>query len=168
MARVLFIALANNWHRNKVVFTKDLRFYVYKDQNQMGLQIYNGSTNVKRRILKLKSREIIFSVDLKYVSLWTIEDLPFVFRYLVNLGCIKPLCDLLTVMDSKIVQVALNGLENILRLGEQEAKQENNGTGVNPYCSLIEEAYGMLRTIRNTQSLYNWYLVRIMSLINRS
>jgi len=63
-------------------------------------------------------------------------------RYLVNLGCIKPLCDLLTVMDSKIVQVALNGLENILRLGEQEAKQENSGTGVNPYCSLIEEAYG--------------------------
>eukprot|EP00069_Balaena_mysticetus_P010661 bmy_06840T0 len=40
--------------------------------------------------------------------------------YLVALGCIKPLCDLLTVMDSKIVQVALNGLENILRLGEQE------------------------------------------------
>lgn len=63
----------------------------------------------------------------------------------MNLGCIKPLCDLLTVMDSKIVQVALNGLENILRLGEQEAKQENNGTGVNPYCSLIEEAYGMLQ-----------------------
>ena len=66
----------------------------------------------------------------------------FACRYLVNLGCIKPLCDLLTVMDSKIVQVALNGLENILRLGEQEAKQENNGSGVNPYCSLIEEAYG--------------------------
>lgn len=61
-------------------------------------------------------------------------------RYLVNLGCIKPLCDLLTVMDSKIVQVALNGLENILRLGEQEAKQ--SGSGINPYCSLIEEAYG--------------------------
>lgn len=64
----------------------------------------------------------------------------FPCRYLVNLGCIKPLCDLLTVMDSKIVQVALNGLENILRLGEQEAKQ--NCSGLNPYCSLIEEAYG--------------------------
>lgn len=64
----------------------------------------------------------------------------FLCRYLVNLGCIKPLCDLLTVMDSKIVQVALNGLENILRLGEQEAKQ--NCSGLNPYCSLIEEAYG--------------------------
>lgn len=63
------------------------------------------------------------------------------FRYLVSLGCIKPLCDLLTVMDSKIVQVALNGLENILRLGEQEGKR--SGSGVNPYCGLIEEAYGM-------------------------
>lgn len=50
------------------------------------------------------------------------------------------MCDLLTVMDSKIVQVALNGLENILRLGEQESKQ--NGSGINPYCALIEEAYG--------------------------
>ncbi|KAI4818488.1 hypothetical protein KUCAC02_011826 [Chaenocephalus aceratus] len=67
---------------------------------------------------------------------------PEQIRYLVNLGCIKPLCDLLTVMDSKIVQVALNGLENILRLGEQEAKQENSGSGINPY-SLIEEAYGL-------------------------
>jgi hypothetical protein len=43
-------------------------------------------------------------------------------------------------MDAKIVQVALNGLENILRLGEQEAKR--NGSGINPYCALIEEAYG--------------------------
>lgn len=77
------------------------------------------------------------------------------YRYLVNLGCIKPLCDLLTVMDSKIVQVALNGLENILRLGEQEAKQENNGTGVNPYCSLIEEAYG---TAYNITQMYTAHI----------
>lgn len=67
------------------------------------------------------------------------------FRYLVELGCIKPLCDLLTVMDSKIVQVALNGLENILRLGEQESKR--SGSGINPYCALIEEAYGMGKTL---------------------
>lgn len=60
-------------------------------------------------------------------------------RYLVNNGCIRPLCDLLTVMDTKIVQVALNGLDNILRLGEQDAKAL---AGVNPYAVLIEECYG--------------------------
>lgn len=64
---------------------------------------------------------------------------PDQIRYLVNQNCIGPLCDLLTVMDTKIVQVALNGLENILRLGEQDAKLQN---GTNPYASLIEECYG--------------------------
>lgn len=64
---------------------------------------------------------------------------PDQIRYLVNQNCIGPLCDLLTVMDTKIVQVALNGLENILRLGEQDAKLQN---GTNPYAVLIEECYG--------------------------
>ena len=49
------------------------------------------------------------------------------------------MCDLLTVMDAKIVQVALSGLENILRFGEQEAKE----TGSNPYAVQIEECYGL-------------------------
>lgn len=75
-------------------------------------------------------------------------------RHLVELGCIKPLCDLLTLMDSKIVQVALNGLENILRLGELEAKR---GGGINPYCALIEEAYGML-SITLTMWFFHMYM----------
>lgn len=61
-------------------------------------------------------------------------------RFLVEQGCIPPLCVLLTMMDAKIVQVALNGLENILRLGEQDAK--NHG-GINPYAVVIEECYGL-------------------------
>lgn len=77
----------------------------------------------------------------------------------MNLGCIKPLCDLLTVMDSKIVLVALNGLENILRLGEQEAKQ--NGSGLNPYCSLIEEAYGNILDFKNIQKIASANIVPI-------
>ena len=62
------------------------------------------------------------------------------FRFLVQQGCIPPLCDLLTVMDSKIVQVALNGLENILRFGEAESK---NTGGSNPYAVIIEEVFGL-------------------------
>ncbi|XP_076373391.1 karyopherin alpha1 [Tachypleus tridentatus] len=65
---------------------------------------------------------------------------PEQIRFLVEQGCIPPLCELLTVMDAKIVQVALNGLENILRLGEQDAK---NHSGVNPYAVMIEECYGL-------------------------
>ncbi|KAL8563158.1 Importin subunit alpha-6 [Nucella lapillus] len=65
---------------------------------------------------------------------------PEQIRFLVDQGCIPPLCDLLTVMDCKIVQVALNGLENILRLGEQTAKITNN---INPYAVSIEECYGL-------------------------
>lgn len=64
---------------------------------------------------------------------------PEQIRYLAEQGCIPPMCDLLTIMDAKIVQVALNGLENILRLGEQDASSHN---GVNPYAVLIEECYG--------------------------
>jgi len=63
-------------------------------------------------------------------------------RYLVDQGCMPPLCDLLTVMDGKIVQVALNGLENILRLGDQDAKAHK---GVNPYAVQIEACYGELK-----------------------
>lgn len=65
---------------------------------------------------------------------------PEQIRFLVDQDCIPPLCDLLTVMDAKIVQVALNGLENILRLGEQDAKNHN---ATNPYAVLIEECYGL-------------------------
>ncbi|XP_076673171.1 karyopherin alpha1 [Andrena cerasifolii] len=64
---------------------------------------------------------------------------PEQIRYIVVQGCISPLCDLLTVMDPKIIQVALNGLENILRLGEQDAIHN----GINQYAVSIEECYGL-------------------------
>lgn len=37
-------------------------------------------------------------------------------RYLVDCGAIKPLCDLLSTPDVRIVTVALEGLENILKV----------------------------------------------------
>ncbi|KAK7571225.1 hypothetical protein V9T40_014829 [Parthenolecanium corni] len=61
-------------------------------------------------------------------------------RYLVNQGCIPPLCELLTVPDVKIIQVALNGLENILRVGDQAAKLHST---VNPYAVIVEECDGL-------------------------
>jgi hypothetical protein len=36
-------------------------------------------------------------------------------EYLVEMGCVKPLVDLLAVSDAKIIGVALEALENILK-----------------------------------------------------
>jgi hypothetical protein len=59
-----------------------------------------------------------------------------------QVGCIKPLCDLLGVSDVRIVTVALEGLENILKAGEAAAKAPGGG-GQNPYAQLVEDAEGL-------------------------
>lgn len=74
---------------------------------------------------------------------------PAQIRYLVAQGCIKPLCDLLTMMDNKIIQVALDGLDNILKIGEQDRIAAGPGA-VNQYALYVEEAGGMI-TIHNLQ-----------------
>ncbi|KAJ1665981.1 Importin subunit alpha-1 [Coemansia sp. RSA 1813] len=73
---------------------------------------------------------------------------PDQIRYLVQQGCIKPLCDLMNCMDNKIIQVALDGLENILRVGE--ADKEHSPTQINQYAIFIEEAGG-IEKIHNLQ-----------------
>ncbi|OAD75156.1 hypothetical protein PHYBLDRAFT_133133 [Phycomyces blakesleeanus NRRL 1555(-)] len=66
---------------------------------------------------------------------------PEQIKYLVQNGCIKPLCDILTAMDNKISMVALDGLENILKAGEME--KTHTADGLNPYALLIEECNGI-------------------------
>lgn len=53
-------------------------------------------------------------------------------------GCIKPLCDLLEVKDAKVVIVALEGLENILRAGDQQKTND-----INDIATMIDEADGV-------------------------
>jgi importin subunit alpha-1 len=61
-------------------------------------------------------------------------------KFLVQQGCIRPLCDLLTVSDTKIVTIALEGLENILKVGDEEARATN---GQNQMAVFISEAEGL-------------------------
>ncbi|KAH8268818.1 hypothetical protein KR018_010470 [Drosophila ironensis] len=58
-------------------------------------------------------------------------------HYLVQVGCVPPMCDFLTVVDSDIVRVALNALENILKAGEKFQARPN------PYAITIEECGGL-------------------------
>lgn len=65
---------------------------------------------------------------------------PDQIRFLVELNVISPLCDLLSIPDTKVVEVALNGLDNILKLGQHDSRL--NGTP-NPYALKIEECGGL-------------------------
>jgi hypothetical protein len=83
--------------------------------------------------------------EIKKEAAWAISNAtsggsPAQLRYLVNAGCIEPLCNLLTCPEARIITVALEGLENILAVGEQDAPQ--NG-GINPFVILVEEAEGL-------------------------
>lgn len=60
--------------------------------------------------------------------------------YLVEKGCVKPLCELLDVPDSRIVMVALEGIENVLKTGAKQA--ETQGTE-NLVARYVEEAGGL-------------------------
>ncbi len=83
--------------------------------------------------------------DIKKEAAWAISNAtsggsPEQIRYLVAQGCIKPLCDLLTASDARVITVALEGLENILKVAENDSK---NTGGRNEYADFIEEAEGL-------------------------
>ncbi|KAH8743334.1 armadillo-type protein [Diaporthe sp. PMI_573] len=64
--------------------------------------------------------------------------------YLVAQGCIKPLCDLLGCPDNETIQIALHGLENILKVGKAD-KQAAGDTpdASNRYALFISECGGI-------------------------
>ncbi|KAD3337696.1 hypothetical protein E3N88_33216 [Mikania micrantha] len=93
--------------------------------------------------------------DIKKEAAWAISNATSggtneQIKYLVSQGCVKPLCDLLVCPDPRIVTVSLEGLENILKVGEVE-KQAGNTGDVNFYAQLIDDAEG-LEKIENLQS----------------
>jgi len=93
--------------------------------------------------------------DIKKEAAWAISNATSggthdQIKYLVSQGCIKPLCDLLVCPDPRIVTVCLEGLENILKIGESEKNLGTTG-GVNQYAQLVDEAEG-LEKIENLQS----------------
>jgi len=94
--------------------------------------------------------------DIKKEAAWSISNATSggseeQIKYLVQQGCIKPLCDLLSCNDPRLVTVALEGIENVLKAGELEA-QANSGT--NPYVTFVDEAEGLdkLEQLQNHQN----------------
>ncbi|EGG14258.1 putative importin subunit alpha B [Cavenderia fasciculata] len=81
--------------------------------------------------------------EIKKEAAWAISNAtsggsPQQIEYLVRQGCIPPLCELLRCNDARIINVALEGIENILQSGKKESQ---NGT--NLYYEYVEDAGGV-------------------------
>ena len=93
--------------------------------------------------------------DIKKEAAWAISNATSggthqQIKYLVDQGCIRPLCDLIVCSDARIVTVALEGLENILKVGEAEKADGQP----NQFAQFIDEADG-LEKIENLQNHNN-------------
>ncbi|KDO24211.1 hypothetical protein SPRG_10640 [Saprolegnia parasitica CBS 223.65] len=84
--------------------------------------------------------------DIRKEAAWAISNAtsggsPLQIKQLVFFGCIGALCSLLDLHDAKVITVALEGLENILRVGEEEGQA--NQTFVNAFSNLVDECDGV-------------------------
>eukprot|EP00931_Biecheleriopsis_adriatica_P102946 TRINITY_DN7784_c0_g1_i2.p1 TRINITY_DN7784_c0_g1~~TRINITY_DN7784_c0_g1_i2.p1 ORF type:complete len:535 (+),score=141.55 TRINITY_DN7784_c0_g1_i2:56-1660(+) len=84
--------------------------------------------------------------DIKKEAAWAISNAtsggsPQQVQYLVEINCIPPLVDLLSVSDAKIIGVALEALENILKVGKD--LQAASGLAENPHATRVEQAEGL-------------------------
>ncbi|CAN0072366.1 unnamed protein product [Discosporangium mesarthrocarpum] len=100
--------------------------------------------------------------DIRKEAAWAISNAtsggkPEQIKYLVQQGCIPPLSDLLEVKDAKIVTVALEGLENILKVGEADAKA--HGLEMNQMATFIMECGGLEKIehlqMHDNNNIYN-------------
>jgi importin subunit alpha-1 len=62
-------------------------------------------------------------------------------RYLASQGVIPRFCALFNCPDSKIVMVAMEGIENILRVGKADALMAQDEP--NPYPDIVEQCSGL-------------------------
>jgi len=93
------------------------------------------------RLIELVSQA---DFDIKKEAAWAISNAtscgsPEQIRHLVSIGTIEPMCELLINPDPRMVLVALEALENILKIGEMDAKQ----TGTNEFATSVEECLGL-------------------------
>jgi len=87
-------------------------------------------------------------------------------RYLVTLDIIPSLCNLLTLNNLKVIQVALEGLENILKLGENDKAQTQ---GKNLYAIKVEECGGLdqLENLQTVEMIGDEIYERLITIVRK-
>lgn len=86
-------------------------------------------------------------IEVRKEAAWAISNacsggIPSQVKYIVSMGSIRPFCDQLLESEVKIVKVALEGLENILKVGALLLK-EHPDLGENEYARFVDEAGGL-------------------------
>nr|CAB3473090.1 unnamed protein product [Digitaria exilis] len=84
-------------------------------------------------------------------------------KYLVSQGCIKAFCDFLGHSDPRILKVCLEGLENILMVGEAEKSLGN--CDINMYAEMIEDvdALDKIEDLQNHDNITIYHMaVRLL------
>mmetsp|Transcript_35748 Transcript_35748/g.64271 ORF Transcript_35748/g.64271 Transcript_35748/m.64271 type:complete len:544 (+) Transcript_35748:75-1706(+) len=110
------------------------------NQNQIQDVINNGL--IPPVIHLLKTAEF----DIKREAAWVIANMtaaqvPQQIEYLVECDSIKLLLDLISLSDVKMISVALDALQNMLRVGLDQ--QQEKGLQENPIASILEQAEGL-------------------------
>jgi len=108
--------------------------------NRVQIQAVIDAMIIPRLILLLKNADF----DIKKEAAWALSNATSggsseQIRYMVDNNLIPPMCELLTCGDARIILVALEGLENLLKVGEKDSS--NNGS--NEYANHIEECGGL-------------------------
>jgi len=102
--------------------------------------------------------------DIKKEACWAISNATSggndeQIRFLVNQGAVPALAELLGSHNSKVVLVVIEALDNILRVGQNDANRD--GTGNNKFAQFLEECNGLdkleeLQTQENVEiEIYN-------------
>jgi len=108
--------------------------------NRVQIQAVIDAVIIPRLILLLKNADF----DIKKEAAWALSNATSggsseQIKYMVEQNLIEPLCELLSCGDARIILVALEGLENLLKVGDKDS----NDTSTNEYANMIEECGGL-------------------------
>jgi len=109
--------------------------------NERQVQAIIGADIFPRLIQLMKDDQV---QEIRREAAWAISNASsggnaLQIKYIVSKGAIKALCELLDSTDNKTLLVALEGLENILRAGEEDIRE----LGENRYSIEVERSKGV-------------------------
>jgi HEAT repeat protein len=116
--------------------------------NRVQIQAVIEAQIIPRLVVLLRNADF----DIRKEAAWALSNAtsggsPEQIRYMVDQNLIEPMCELLQCADPRIILVALEGLENLLKVGEKDSKD----SGTNEYVLAIEEHRG----VDNIEALQN-------------